>query len=320
MWSFDSDPDLPKLTNSSNEVNPAGTVWKCYPLEMIGPSRSPRRFQASRSRGQSFLRDKGVVERIVEAIDPHPDETFLEIGAGAGELTLPLASRGAARVLAIETDRMLFEKLASMLQKDGKSPEVGEDVELIHADFLKLDLQKLLSERGIRRVRVVGNLPFSVASPILFKLLAHRERLVDLTLMFQLEVAQRLTAVPATKAYGFLTVVAQQAAKTELLFTIPPHAFKPRPKVHAAIVKFVPLGKDESPVGDYEVFRTVVRGLLTHRRKNISNNIKYLGSQLVSASSIHSGLSEMGIDPNRRAETLSVEEFAALSHFCASPQ
>ena len=259
------------------------------------------------------------MERIVEAIDPRPDQTFLEIGAGAGELTMPLASRGAARVLAIETDRMLFQKLSSTLQKGGASQKVGEEVELIHSDFLQLDLQKLLSERGIARVRVVGNLPFSVASPILLKLLAHRERLIDLTLMFQLEVAQRLTAVPATKAYGFLTVVAQQAAKAELLFTIPPQAFNPRPKVHAAMVRLVPLGKDEPPVGDHDVFRVVVRGLLTHRRKNISNNIKHLNSTLVDASSIQSGLAEMGVDPTRRAETLSVEEFAALSHFCVSP-
>ncbi len=260
------------------------------------------------------------MERIVEAIDPRPDQTFLEIGAGAGELTIPLASRGAARVLAIETDRMLFQKLSSTLQK-GTLQKGGtwEEVELIHSDFLKLDLQKLLSERDIERVRVVGNLPFSVASPILLKLLAHRERLVDLTLMFQLEVAQRLTAVPATKAYGFLTVVAQQAAKTELLFTIPPQAFNPRPKVHAAMVRLAPLGKDEPPVGDYDIFRAVVRGLLTHRRKNISNNIKHLSSRLVGASSIRSGLAEMGINPSRRAETLSAEEFAALSHFCASP-
>ena len=282
---------------------------------MMGPSSPARHFQASRSRGQSFLRDKGVVARIVEAIDPRPDQTFLEIGAGAGELTMPLASRGAARVLAVETDRILYEKLASTLQKG----ETWKEIELVHADFLNLDLQKLLSERDIARVRVVGNLPFSVASPILLKLLAHREKLVDLTLMFQLEVAQRLTAVPATKAYGFLTVVAQQAAKAELLFSIPPQAFNPRPKVHAAMVSLVPLGKDEPPVGDYDVFRAVVRGLLSHRRKNISNNIKYLGSGRVNASAIQSGLAKMGIDPGRRAETLSVEEFATLSQFCASP-
>ncbi len=260
------------------------------------------------------------MERIVEAIDPRPDQMFLEIGAGAGELTIPLASRSTAQVLAIETDRMLFQKLSLTLQERTlQKCGTSRKVELIHCDFLRLDLQKSLSERGIARVRVVGNLPFSVASPILLKLLAHRERLVDLTLMFQLEVARCLTAVPATKAYGFLTVVAQQAAKAELLFTIPPQAFNPRPKVHAAMVSFVPLGKDESPVGDYDVFRAVVRGLLTHRRKNISNNIKDLSTRLVGASSIRSGLAEMGIDTSRRAETLSVEEFAALSHFCASP-
>jgi 16S rRNA (adenine1518-N6/adenine1519-N6)-dimethyltransferase len=270
-------------------------------------------FHPRRARGQSFLRDLEIRDRIVAAIAPHPDQDFLEIGAGSGEMTLPLASAGAGRVLAIETDAVLFERLSSAVQKGGTCP-----ARAIHADFLELDLPKLLADHGMKRVRVVGNLPFSVASPILLKLLDHRERLVDLTLMFQLEVAQRLIARLGTKPYGFLTVIAKQAAAVHLLFTIPSRAFSPRPKVHAALVRMELLGEQEPAVGDYQVFRALVRTLLTHRRKTISNNLKYLDSPRLDVSTIRAGLKKLSIEPSRRAETLSVEEFAALSHICAS--
>ena len=280
---------------------------------MIGPTPSSRGFHPQRARGQSFLRDQDVLRRIVSAIDPGPGQTLLEIGAGSGELTLPLAARSASRVVAIETDQFLFERLRRALEKSGTA-----NVEPVHADFLALDFQKFLEERDLNRVRVAGNLPFSVASPILLKLLSHRQHLIDLTLMFQLEVAARLVARPATKAYGFLSVVAQQAARVRMLFPIPPAAFKPRPRVHAGLIRLEPLGEEEPPVSDPAVFQALVRGLLTHRRKNISNNLKRLSSPLLDAAAIEEGLQELDIDPKCRAETLSVEEFAKLSHFCVS--
>ena len=254
-----------------------------------------------------------MLQRIVSAIDPGPDQTLLEIGAGSGELTLPLAARSASRIVAIETDRLLFERLQRALERSDTA-----NVEPVHADFLALDFQKFLEEKGLNRIRVVGNLPFSIASPILLKLLSYRQPLVDLTLMFQLEVATRLVARPATKAYGFLTVIAQQATRVRMLFPIPPTAFKPRPRVHAGVVRMEPLGDKEPPVSDPAVFQALVRGLLTHRRKNISNNMKRLSSTLLDAAAIEEGLQKLEIDPKCRAETLSVEEFAKLSHFCVS--
>jgi 16S rRNA (adenine1518-N6/adenine1519-N6)-dimethyltransferase len=256
-----------------------------------------------------------MLRRIVASIDPQPGQPFMEIGAGGGEMTRPLVEAGADRVLAVETDNALFDRLEQAVAESGQTARIHA----IHADFLALDLPSLLEEERLPAVRVVGNLPFSVASPILLKLLSHRRHWTDLTLMFQLEVAERLVARPGTKAYGFLTVVTQQAYRVSLLFPIPPSAFTPRPKVRAALVRLAPRAADECPVAGEEAFRALVRGLLAHRRKKISNNLSRLSSPLLNAAAIGRGLEKMGVDPGRRAETLSVEEFATLSHFCASP-
>jgi 16S rRNA (adenine1518-N6/adenine1519-N6)-dimethyltransferase len=256
-----------------------------------------------------------VLGRIVEAVAPRSTDDILEIGAGAGEMTFPLIEAGAGRVVAIESDAILFGRLDRAIRSRST-----ERVEAIHQDFLQLDLPAVLPERGMNQIRVVGNLPYSVAAPILLKLLTHREHLVDLTLLFQLEVAERLTARPRTKPYGSLTVVAQQAARVEILFTISPQAFRPRPKVHSALVRLEPRGREEPPVVDDRTFRALVKALFAHRRKNISNNLKHLTSPLLDVVSIRVGLEKLHIDPARRAESLSVEEFAELSHFCTSRQ
>lgn len=266
-----------------------------------------RAFRPSRSKGQCFLRDARVIERVAELVAPRPGETLLEIGSGAGQLTLPLVERGA-RILAVESDA----RLASELERRLRSESV-ETVELIHQDALELDLRALLDQRELERVRVCGNLPYSVASPILLRLLAAAERFDELVLMFQDEVASRLTARPGTKEYGFLTVVAQQAAEVSVLFRIPPDAFRPRPRVHSALVRFE-LRHEEAPgIGDVRTFRAVVRALLAHRRKTIGNNVKRLRGAPLSRERVESALEGLGIDPGRRAETLSVEDFAELS-------
>jgi 16S rRNA (adenine1518-N6/adenine1519-N6)-dimethyltransferase len=152
------------------------------------------------------------------------------------------------------------------------------------------------------------------------KLLEERNSFIDLTLMFQLEVAERLVAKPGTKAYGFLSVMTQQATRPRILFQIPPHAFRPRPKVYSAMVHLEPLGKDEPFVREPELFETIVKSLFAHRRKNISNNIKHLRSPLLDPDTMRSALEHLEIEPSRRAETLTVNEFVALAHFCTSRQ
>ncbi len=268
-------------------------------------------FRPSRSKGQCFLRDERYVDRILEAIAPLPGETILEIGAGQGQLTLPLA-RARARVVAIESDRKLAEALRRTLAS-------VPSVELVQADALKLDFRELARAHGTGKLLVVGNLPYSVAAPILLRLLAARECFRELVLMFQSEVAERLTAKPGTKAYGFLTVVAQRAARVSVLFRIPPHAFRPRPRVVSALLRFEMLDVDARDAAvDEKLFRSLVRGLLAHRRKTIGNNIKHLESTGISRENTLDALQALGIDPARRAETLGIKEFSELSRLCAS--
>lgn len=291
----------------------AASAW--YPLDMLGSIRAERDFRPSRAKGQSFLRDRAVVRRIVSHIDVRPEDELLEIGAGAGELTRSLAAAAPKRILAVEPEPVLAARLKKAL-----GPDALASVEVIEKDFLSLDLPGLLRERGIHRIRVLGNLPYSAASPMLLSLLSHREWLRDLTLMFQLEVAERLVARPSTKAYGFLSVVVQQAARPEILFQIRPEAFRPRPKVTSALVRLeLRLGRDLSP-SDRAIFAALVKSLFAHRRKSISNNIKRLSTPLLDEAAIREGLAYLAIDPSRRAETLAVEEFTALAHFCASPR
>ncbi len=267
-------------------------------------------FRPTRSRGQCFLRDERYVERIVQAIAPREGETLIEIGAGEGQLTLPL-TRAGARVVAVESDRKLAEALRRSL-----SSESG--VEILEADALRLDLQDLARKHGPGKIRVVGNLPYSVAAPILLRLLSARENWSELVLMFQSEVAERLTATPGTKAYGFLTVVAQRAAKVSVLFRIPPDAFRPRPRVVSALLRFEmrEVSARDAEV-DEKLFRGLVRGLLAHRRKTIGNNLKHLEPRGLSRERALGALLTLGIDPARRAETLGVEEFAELSRLCS---
>lgn len=266
-------------------------------------------FRPSRARGQNFLRDPAALARVVEAIAPRPDDDFLEIGAGSGELTLPLAQR-SRRVLALEPDPRLFARLAAR--------EAGRAFEAIPADFLETDLSALLRQRNLARVRAVGNLPYSVASPILQKLLAERALVVDLTLMFQREVAARLAARPGTKPYGYLSVITQQAARVRVLLTLGPEAFRPRPRVTSCLVRLELLRDREPEVGDPATFQALVKGLLAHRRKNIGNNLRRWGAGGPPAERVRQALSELDIPCTRRAETLSVEEFATLSRFCTS--
>jgi 16S rRNA (adenine1518-N6/adenine1519-N6)-dimethyltransferase len=278
-------------------------------------SRAPRPraqgFHPSRSKGQCFLRDERYVERIVQAIAPLPGETLIEIGAGQGQLTVPLA-RAGARVVAVESDRRLAEELRRSL-----SSEPG--IEIVEADALRIDFRDLVRKHVPGKIRVVGNLPYSVAAPILLRLLSARENFTELVLMFQSEVAERLTAKPGTKAYGFLTVVAQRAAKVSVLFRIPPDAFRPRPRVVSALLRFEIRDVDTRDAAvDEKLFRALVRGLLAHRRKTIGNNLKHLEPSGLSREAALGALETLGIDPARRAETLDVEEFAELSRICAS--
>ena len=266
------------------------------------PGSGSRSFPRARKRfGQHFL-EPAWVARLIAAVAPNSNETFIEIGPGRGALTAPLAER-AGKVIAVELDRDLAATLA---------PRVPQNVRLVQANFLDVDLPQLLQGEH-PPVRVVGNLPYNVASPILFRLLdtADEGRLLrDATLMVQREVADRIVAAPGGGDYGAMSIQVQLVADVERVLSLPPGAFRPPPKVHSAVVQL----RFRSPrvdVGSREVFERVVRGLFLQRRKTLANALKP-----VAASFGHSSLDVLqkaGLDGGCRPETLSLEDIARLS-------
>ena len=251
--------------------------------------------------GQHFL-EPAWVDKLIDALGTEPTDVFVEIGPGRGALTAPLAER-VARVIAVEIDRDLAGALPS---------RVGSNVTVLAADFLDVDLADLLGPSP-EPVRVVGNLPYNVSSPILFRLLATAAagaRLRDATVMLQKEVADRLIATPGTKAYGALAVQVALHARVDRLLSLPPGAFRPPPKVRSAVVRltFHPPSVD---VGDREVFERIVRGMFLHRRKTALNALKPVADALTA--SAETLLQRAQIDPGRRPETLTVHDFARLA-------
>ena len=266
------------------------------------PVRANGRLPRARKRfGQHFL-EPAWVAKLVDAVEPASEDVFVEIGPGRGALTVALAPR-VRRIIAIEIDRDLARALPS---------RVPENVHIVEADFLSVDLTALLwGERP--PFRVIGNLPYNVASPILFALLGAADegrRLQDATLMLQREVADRLVARPGSGDYGALSVQVAVHAHVERLLTLPPGAFRPPPKVMSAVVRlrFRPLPVD---IGDPQAFERVVRGVFLQRRKTIANAlIPVAQSYNTSAADL---VMRAGIDPRKRPQELTVAEMAALA-------
>lgn len=251
--------------------------------------------------GQHFL-EAAWVAKLLEAVDLRGDDTFLEIGPGRGALTGPLAAR-VARIIAVEIDRDLAAALP---------PRVPSNVRIVQGDFLDVDLGETL--RGERLpVRVIGNLPYNISSPILFRLVEAADEgrtLSDATLMLQKEVVDRLVASPGTRDYGALAIQIALVADVERLLTLPPGAFRPPPAVISAVVRlrFRPMHVD---VGDRRTFERLVRGMFLQRRKTVLNALKPLAAAMGRSSA--ELLEQAGVDPHRRPETLTLADIARLS-------
>jgi 16S rRNA (adenine1518-N6/adenine1519-N6)-dimethyltransferase len=256
---------------------------------------------AKRRFGQHFL-EPAWVDKVIRAIVPEPDQTFLEIGPGRGALTFPLAARAKA-VVAFEVDR----ELAAELRETAPA-----NVTIIEGDVL----DRPTADFGLQtsNLRVAGNLPYNVASPIMFKLaelFAKGLPFSDATLMLQREVADRLIARPDTREYGVLSVLLQHVADLEMILKLPAGAFRPPPKVLSALVqlRFHP---PDPPVASMDLFRNLVRSVFTRRRKTLSNAL------LAVEKGGREALAKVGIDGRRRPETLTVAEFARLADACAA--
>jgi 16S rRNA (adenine1518-N6/adenine1519-N6)-dimethyltransferase len=242
------------------------------------------------------------VAKLIDALEPKPDETFLEIGPGRGALTKPLAPR-VRRLIAVEIDRDLAASLPA---------HVPGNVTVVQGDFLDADLGRLLAGEP-HEVRVVGNLPYNVASPILFKLLhgAGEGRILrDATVMLQKEVADRVAAAPGSADYGALSIQVALLADVDRILTLPPGAFRPPPKVTSAVVRlrFRPAAAD---VGNQAVFERLVRGLFQQRRKTVANALRPVAHSL--DRSAPELLERTGVDGSRRPEELTLSELARLS-------
>jgi 16S rRNA (adenine1518-N6/adenine1519-N6)-dimethyltransferase len=251
--------------------------------------------------GQHFLEPVWVT-KVVDAIDPAGDETFLEIGPGRGALTRPLAAR-AGYVVAVEIDRDLAAALAG---------ENIPNLRVIQSDFLELRLETALKDER-QPLRVAGNLPYNVSSPILFRLLkaANGGRFFsDASLMLQKEVADRLAAKPGGKDYGALAIQVALTAEVDHVLTLPPGAFRPAPKVTSAVVRlrFRPPALD---VGDLQVFERIVRGIFLQRRKTLTNALRPVADAL--GRSAGQLLERAGVDGRLRPEALTLGDIARLS-------
>jgi 16S rRNA (adenine1518-N6/adenine1519-N6)-dimethyltransferase len=253
------------------------------------------RVQPKKQLGQHFLHDRDIIDRIVRAVDPCDGDQLIEIGPGQGALTLPLLHRHG-RLTVIELDRDLLDPLRAAGERAGS-------LQIIHSDVLKVDFSALATGGTLR---LVGNLPYNISSPILFHALEHAAVIRDMHFMLQKEVVDRMAASPGSKVYGRLSVMLQAACDVLPLFDVPPRAFRPPPKVESAVVRLVPRDPARIGIADPSLFAHVVRDAFGQRRKTLRNALSALcGSDDFNAA---------GVNPSARAETLEVDQFIALAN------
>ncbi|MGH8171788.1 MAG: 16S rRNA (adenine(1518)-N(6)/adenine(1519)-N(6))-dimethyltransferase RsmA, partial [Rhodanobacteraceae bacterium] len=248
------------------------------------------RHQTKKRFGQHFLHDAGILRRIVQAIAPMRGQAMIEIGPGDGALTLPLL-RELGRLTVIELDRDLVPRLRAAAEG------VGE-LDIINADVLTVDFTALAAQA---KLRIVGNLPYNISSPILFHCLDHIDAIDDMHFMLQKEVVERMAAAPGSKVYGRLSVILQLVCRVDPLLNVPPGAFRPPPKVDSSVVRLTPRVPEERPTADAALIARIVKAAFGQRRKTLSNALSGVvtPAQIVSA----------GIEPRERAEQLAPAAF-----------
>lgn len=253
--------------------------------------------QAKKRFGQNFLIDDMVIERIVDSINPQRDDNIIEIGPGLGAIT-KLLLQSTETLNVIELDRHIIPKLLFNCRNEG-TPIVHE------MDVLKFNFHKFREKcSSQKKLRVVGNLPYNISTPVLFLLLKDRVDIQDMHFMLQKEVVERIAAHSGNKTYGRLSVMIQTYFKATPLFLVPPFAFDPPPKVESAILRLEPDDRFSQQIKDHKSYEDLIRMAFSQRRKTIRNNLKKLcGAETIIAA---------GIDPGQRAEELSIENFLSL--------
>ena len=253
---------------------------------------------AKRYLGQNFLYDPSILKRIIQVAQLSREDVVVEIGPGQGRLTRMLAER-VRKVIAIELDKRLFEELKTELAD-------YKNMEFIHGDALKYPYESL------PEFKVVANIPYYITTPIIFRLLKVRKNLRSMTFTVQKEVAERIAAAPGGRDYGVLSLMVQYYAEPRLKFIISKRSFRPMPRVDSAVLHIKILERPSVSVKDEELFFKVIKTSFSQRRKMLSNSLKSLRED------IRDRLIQAGIDPERRPETLGIEEFARLSDILSS--
>jgi 16S rRNA (adenine1518-N6/adenine1519-N6)-dimethyltransferase len=248
--------------------------------------------------GQNFLHDPQVIQRIIASIAPRPGQALIEIGPGQGAITLPLL-QAAGQLTVVELDRDLVGPLAERCRDLGA-------LQILNRDALKVDFCTLAPTEPPAPLRVVGNLPYNISTPILFHLLQQARCIRDMHFMLQKEVVERMAAAPGTAAYGRLSVMIQYRCQVVPLFHIGPGAFRPAPRVDSAFVRLLPLAQPAVLVRDEARFAELVQRAFAQRRKTLRNALKGLLDE--------AGFAAAGVEPGARGETLSLQQFAALSN------
>ncbi len=256
---------------------------------------------AKRPLGQHFLADPNTCRRIVDFAGIDKSDTVVEIGPGTGALTQPLLAT-AREVLAIEFDREMIAYLESNLP-----PKLASRLTLIRGDVLDLNWAGILPQSP---VKIVGNLPYNISTPILTKMTEVKDRFQSLTCMLQKEVASRILARPATRDYGFLTLVMEYHFERIRGFTVPPTVFVPRPRVQSSVIKLIPRRRGNA-VRDYEGFLALLRNAFAHRRKTLWNNLIRAGER--PQEELRAAFDSTGLEHQVRAEELSLEQYLCLA-------
>lgn len=259
-------------------------------------------FKFNKNFGQNFLINEEVLEKTIEGMNLNNDSCVIEIGAGIGTLTQEMA-KNCKRVMAIEIDDKLIPVLDETLAD-------FNNVKIIHNDVLKVDFNNLIQEEGLGHVKVAANLPYYVTTPIITKIFNEKPPIESMTLMLQKEAGERIMAAPNTDAYGVISILVQYYAEVEMICSVPPESFIPQPRVESVVININIKKEPRVNVLDESLFFRIIKNSFSMRRKTLWNALKQTG---LTEDKLKEAFEASGVDPKRRGETLSIEEFGKLS-------
>jgi len=277
---------------------------KLYSPAVIAALKDKHNFKISKNLGQNFLTDQNIIDKIIDGAQIGEKDLVIEIGPGMGVLTAAAASR-AARVIAIEIDQHLIPILSETLKE-------YNNIEIIHGDILKQNLNEIIKQTGMDHVKIIGNLPYYITTPVIMKILEEKTQAQSITIMMQKEVAQRLNASPGTKAYGAITVAINYYCTVHHIADVHRSVFFPKPNVDSQVLRLDIRKSTPVDLIDEKVFFACIKAGFGQRRKTLLNALT--GVNGLGKERIHDALQKASLDPARRAETLDLNEFAMLAN------